>query len=49
MTMKEIPLDKLDKVTGGDAPAEPPPDFRPGSSWLGLWKKYQVRPLQLLR
>jgi len=47
--MKEIPLDKLDKVTGGDAPAEPPPDFRPGSSWLGLWKKYQVRPLQLLR
>jgi hypothetical protein len=49
MTMQQIPIDKLDKVTGGDAPAQTS-DTPPGTSWLGrVWKVYQVKPWQLPR
>jgi len=44
--MEKIPIDALEKVTGGDAPASNDYNFKPGESWLRLWKNFQVKPLQ---
>jgi hypothetical protein len=47
MTMQKIPIHMLDKVTGGEAPAQSATEIGPGTSWLGrVWKLYQLKPWQ---